>query len=105
MRAFALALGLAAGCGPPYYPPPDVPRACTEPQTREALDCEQFDFELRVSREPGYSDPGVPEQLFRNASRTECGCFHNLAAAVDGAAAERMKSELVEPCRCTRARR
>lgn len=102
IRALALAL---AACGPPSYPSPEVPRSCTESQTREALDCARFDFELRISRAPSYDDPGVPEQLFRNAGRTECGCLANLAGAVDGAAREHMKAEVVEPCRCTRARR
>jgi len=103
-RVLAFAFALIA-CGPPHYPSPEVPRSCSEPQTRESLQCAQFDFELRVSREPGYYEPGVPEQLVRNASATECGCLHNLAGAVDGAAGENLKTEVVEPCRCTRTRR
>lgn len=97
MRAL-LALALV-GCAP-SYPPPDVPRTCSEPQTRESLDCMQFGFELRVTRD----GPTPAEQLLRDGARTECGCIRQLASTVDAAARDHLMSEVVEGCRCIRAR-
>lgn len=102
-RALAFALVLA-GCFQHHsYPPPDVPRSCTEPQRRESVECTSYDFEVRFSTEADLSRP-AEAALFHNPSRTECGCFQNLAAAVDAAAQRDVRSEVLEGCRCTRER-
>jgi hypothetical protein len=103
MTGCAIAIALLAACGGPSYPPPTVQRTCTEPQTRESLDCKEFDFELRFSRDADLAHP-AEQMLFHKGSRTECGCLHNLAAAVDAVAQEAIRSEVLEGCRCTRER-
>jgi hypothetical protein len=98
-----VACALAAACAHHYYPPPEVPRTCSEPQTRESLSCLQFDFELRLSSDGDLMHP-ADQGLVHASSRTECGCIQNLAAAVDIAAHEEVRSELIEGCRCIHER-
>ncbi len=99
----AIVIALAAGCMQHEYPPPDVPRTCSEPQRRESLTCQTFDFEVRFSTDGDLShNPEVA--LFHNAANTECGCVQNLDVAVDAAAQRSVRSEVLAGCHCTRAR-
>ena len=97
-------LFVLVACGHTAYPPPAVQRTCTEPQTREALDCREYDFQVRLSHDADYTHPRDEVALFHNGSRTECGCIRNLAAAVDAAAQNEVRSEVLSECRCTQQR-
>jgi hypothetical protein len=89
-------------CHQPVHPP-DVPRTCTEPETRESVSCAMFDFEVRFTRD-GDAYTNTTQALSHAGARTTCGCIRNLAAAVDEATREGVHTEVLAGCHCTRER-